>query len=408
MTRLFARLAALLLVGIACHAAGQTVSPTGPDAAAYGQAAGYPVPSPATPIDAIQPSQLVGFHSRYDEYRRLRTVPTSAIPSPLKRELPELELSYEHNGQVSTIQDYLRRHPVTGLLVARGDAVLFEQYQYARNERHRMLSHSMAKTVLGLLVGAALEDGSISSLEDPVEKYVHELQGTEFGVTPIRALLLMSSGISFVENYRPDDDVSKLAKGLMAPGAPGSLQTVRQFNQRAAPPGTRFSYSSADSQVLGMVLRRAVGMPLTEYLSKRIWMPLGAEADAGWELDTTGQEMTFCCMVARLRDWARLGLMLANDGRWNGRQVVARQWLHEMAKPDRARNSHYGYQTWVVNESRGQIELRGILGQFVLVDPVTRLVLVQTAVQLQANDAKANAELHALWHALIEKYGSAR
>jgi CubicO group peptidase (beta-lactamase class C family) len=408
VTRRFRQFAAPLLAAIACHAAGQTVSPTGPDSALYGQAAGYPVPAPATPIDAIQPSQLVGFHSRYEEYRRLRAVPTSATPSPLKRELPELELSYEHNGQVSTIQDYLRRHPVTGLLVARGDAILFEQYQYARTDRHRMLSHSMAKTVLGLLVGAALEDGSIASLEDPVEKYVHELQGTEFGITSIRALLLMSSGISFAEDYRPDDDVSRLAKGLMGPGAPGSLQTVRQFNQRLAAAGTRFNYSSADSQVLGMVLRQAVGMPLTDYLSKRIWMPLGAEADAGWQVDTTGQELTFCCMVARLRDWARLGLMVAHDGRWNGQQVVARQWLYEMAKPDRARNSHYGYQTWVVDESRGQIEMRGILGQFVLVDPVTRLVLVQTAVQRQANDARADAELHALWRALIEKQGLTR
>ena len=108
-----------------------------------------------------------------------------------------------------------------------------------------------------------------------------------------------------------------------------AVAAVRQFGTRAAEPGTRFHYSSADSQVLGMVVSRAVGMPLPQYFSRRLWAPLGAEANAAWDTDAAGEALGFCCVVARLRDWARLGLMIAHDGRWNGRQVVSRPWIVE-------------------------------------------------------------------------------
>lgn len=392
-------------IGASAVAAGPTFSRDGPDAAAYGQAAGFPVPKPGMASEAMTQQHYVGLHSRYDRYRNLRPVPTSSPASPLKRQEPELEFSYQSRGRTTSIIEYLRAYPVTGLLIAKDDTILFEHYQYARSDTDRLLSHSMAKTITGLLVGAALEDRAIRSIDDPVSMYVPELEGTEYGATPIRALLLMASGIAFAEEYRPGDGVSRLVHALTGPQAPGAVAAVRQFGVRAAAPGTVFNYSSADSEVLGLVVSRATKTPLADYFSQRLWAPLGAEADAAWDIDPTGQEMGFCCVVARLRDWARLGLMIAHDGQWNGRQVVSRQWLYETTTPDRSLSGRYGYQIWLSNEPRRHYLLRGVLGQFVMIDPATRLVLVQTAVHTKPNDSGADVELQALWTALLARYG---
>jgi len=188
---------------------------------------------------------------------------------------------------------------------------------------------------------------------------------------------------------------------------------VKQFNKRAFPQGTHFNYSSADSVVLGLVLRNAVGVPLTEYLSTRIWKKLGAEADAGWDVDPSGQEITFCCMLATLRDWARLGLMLANDGAWNGQQIVPRQWVVDattvvpgsyLAAGERTGPTGYGYQVWVSQGERRRFNLMGIRGQHMTVDAAAKLVMVHTAVRPNAGFGPANLEFSALIFGTIAQY----
>ena len=399
-------LMALMWAAAPAWADGPVRSPTGPDAAAYGEAAGYPVP-PAGVLDGIAQEFHVGMHSRYDRFRALRPVPTSATASALKRRTPQIELTYEHKGRSSSITEYLSTQPVTGLLIAQDDTILYEHYQYGRSDEDRFLSHSMAKTITGLLVGAALEEGAIRSLDDVASVYVPELAGTEYGATPIIDLLRMMSGMAFSERYTRGDDLDRMVRSLMGPGAPGAVEAIGQIQRRVQPPGTRFSYSSADSELLGLVLSRATQMPLATYFSTRLWGPLGAEANAAWDVDAKGQEMTFCCVVARLRDWARLGLMIAHDGRWNGRQVVSRQWLNEMTTPDRSAYSRYGYQLWLSGGSRRYYVMRGIMGQRVLIDPAARLVLVQTAVHRKATDTAADADLTALWEALRSQQGLA-
>lgn len=398
-------LGALGALGALAAQAEPVFSPDGPQAAAFGQAQGYPVPLPGTLPEQLRQEHFVGLHSHYDRYRRLREVPTSAVPSPLRREPRGFDLRYEHGGRSHDLADYLRRHPVTGLLIAWDDRILFEHYQYGRSDQDRFLSHSLAKTITGLLVGAALEDGAIRSIDDLVSAYLPELAGTAYGATPIRALLLMASGVAFQESYRPGDDVSRLVDALIGPASTGAVAAVRQWDTRAAEPGVLFHYSSADSQVLGMVLSRAVGMPLPDYFSRRLWAPLGAEANAAWDTDAAGEALGFCCMVARLRDWARLGLMIAHDGRWNGQQVVSRPWIVESTTAARGLSPAYGYQIWLSGEQRRYVAMRGVMGQFVLIDPLTRLVLVQTAVNPSPNDPAAAAELMSLWHTLLAQFG---
>jgi CubicO group peptidase (beta-lactamase class C family) len=259
-------------------------------------------------------------------------------------------------------------HPVTGLLIARNDAILFEHYRYARTDKDRFLSQSMAKTLTGLLVGIAVSEGAIHSIDDTAATYVPELAGTEYGATPLRALLLMSSGVAFREqNYQPDEDIFNLHQALLGKEAVGAIAALRQFNTRDAPPNTRIAYASSETEVLGLVVSRAVRMPLADYLATRIWQKLGAESDAAWAIDSTGQEVAYCCFIATLRDWARLGLMLANDGTWNGQQIVPRQWLLDATTvpPDSylrntvAQSWGYGYQVVILPGERRMFLLLG-------------------------------------------------
>jgi CubicO group peptidase (beta-lactamase class C family) len=183
-------------------------------------------------------------------------------------------------------------------------------------------SQSMARTLTGLLVGIAVSEGAIHSIDDTAATYVPEMAGTEYGATPLSALLHMSSGVAFREQtYEPDEDIINLHKALLGKDAVGATAALRQFNTRDAPPNTRLAYASSETEVLGLVVSRAVHMPLADYLATRIWQKLGAESDAAWAIDATGQEVAYCCFIATLRDWARLGLMLANDGAWNGQDM---------------------------------------------------------------------------------------
>jgi CubicO group peptidase (beta-lactamase class C family) len=370
----------------------QRVSPGGPDADAFGRKEGYPHCTRLTYLN--EPRCRVGAFSHFDALYAARTIKAAAAPSPLKRAAEEPALRYQHNGRSQTLDAYLSRHAVTGLLIAQGDTILAERYQYARTDKHRLTSFSMAKTITALLVGHAVQDGVIRSIDDTAETYAPALRGTEYGRTPIKALLHMASGVAFDENYgSPASDIYRLA--LTALGQ-GSVVSLRQFDARAAKAGKRFSYSSAETLVLGLVLAGAVGRPVSEYASEKLWGPLGAEADASWLVDPHGQEITFAYFNAVLRDYARLGLMLAHGGLWDGKQVVPRQWVKDATA--RGVSSGYGYQVWLLATKRPTFQLKGLRGQFVFVDPMSKMVLVQTALR---DDAEGHAELFNIWRALI-------
>ena len=311
--KLFALFGVLALAaGAAPAAASPTFRSDGPNAEAYGAAEGYPVGRATAGRMPLR--FMVGSFSHYYHLLRTREVPRGGPVSELRRADPDLALTYLYDGAPRTVTDYVDRNPVTGLLIAKGDTILFEHYQYGRTDRHRFLSQSMAKTVTAMLIGIAVAEGKIASIEDRVERYVPGLAGTEYGGTTLRSLLTMSSGVLFREDYDGADDMARLGRDLFRPELPGPVSAVRQFNTRAAPADSVFHYASIETEILGLVLHEAVGTPVADYLSSRIWQPLGAEADAGWAIDRTEQEATFCCLSATLRDYARLGLMLAHDG----------------------------------------------------------------------------------------------
>jgi CubicO group peptidase (beta-lactamase class C family) len=358
----------------------------GPDADGYGRKEGYPRCSGLIYIDKL--GCRVGAFSDFGTLFPSRVVPAPANPSPLRRRAAELAVRYSHNGHDRTLDDYLDSWPTTGLLIARGDTIAVERYQYARTDRQLMTSFSMAKTVVGLLIGVALDKGAIRSIDDTAQTYVPELAGTEYGRTPIKALLQMASGVKFDETYaNRSADIYTLARLTLEQDPAGSLEAVKLFNTRVAPPGERFSYSSAESTVLALVLARATGRRLVDYASAELWQPLGAEADARWNIDATGMEIGFAYYNAVLRDWARLGLMLAHGGRWNGRQVVPAAWIAQSITP--GPSPTYGYQVWISHFDRRRFYLLGLRGQMVWVDPVTRLTVAHTSLatnELQQNE----------------------
>jgi CubicO group peptidase (beta-lactamase class C family) len=210
-----------------------------------------------------------------------------------------------------------------------------------------------------------------------------------------------------------------MAQGLARVAKGEQASVIGQFDKRIAPPLTRFKYASIETEILGLVLAAVLDRPIADYLSDKIWRRIGAESDANWGLDNGGQELTFCCLSAVLRDYGRLGRLLAHDGAWDGAQIVPRQWVLDatVAPADKPflvpvpTRYGYGYQVWLVPPPNGQPERRmfvllGIHGQTIFVDPQSKLVMAQTSVRKKpANDPIA-AETSALWRALVAKLGT--
>ncbi|WP_144109799.1 serine hydrolase domain-containing protein [Paraburkholderia sp. BCC1886] len=401
----------LLALWCAVAHSGPSFSDSGYAADAYGAAEHYPLPEPG---HARTQKQFVGYYTHYADVRPVDPIAKAGTPSPLDYAPHELTLKYPYGDRIRSIGDYLDRNPVTGLLVARGNTILYEHYRYARKDSDRFMSQSMAKTIIGMLIGIAVSDGSIHSIDDLVAAYVPELADSAYGQTSIRDLLHMSSGVAFFEDDNAGDDRDKLGRDLFNPNGPGAVAAVERFDRRERPPGTHFSYASSETEVLGLVLSHATHRSVAQYASERIWKKMGMESDAAWGRDASGEDITFCCFNATLRDWARFGLMLAYDGKWNGQQIVPRDWVlqatsvvspDDFLAPGKATPLFgYGYQTWMLPGERRMFALQGMDGQRIIVDPRSKLVLVQTAVWTSDHDPGMR-EIYALWYALVAQHG---
>jgi CubicO group peptidase (beta-lactamase class C family) len=399
--------------GSGSHAAnenpgGPIFSPSGPNADHYGAAENYPIRDPAlgfVPGNPLQPKYRVGAFSHYPDLFPTRAVKHAATPWQFKRATADITDPFRKR-----VSNYLARNPVTGLLIAKDDQILFEHYQYGRTDRDLLLSQSMVKSITGILIGIAIGDGAIKSVDDTAETYVPGLKGTEYGVTPLRALLHMSSGVDFGEERDHGRDLDRLWIDMVrGTGSKGTVASIAQFNRRIAPPGTRFYYASIEPDVLGLVLHHAVNKSASDYLREKVWEPIGTEADAKWLIDAEGFEVAHHGFNAVLRDYARLGRLLAHDGAWEGKQIIPAQWMCEATttRPSDAylapgrtepHSLGYGYLMWLLPGPRRQFAPIGFLGQRILVDPASKLVMVQTA--LENSD-----EIGRLWSDVVKTFG---
>ena len=241
-------------------------------------------------------------------------------------------------------------------------------------------------------------------VEDLAQDYVPEMKGSAYGQTSLRALLTMSAGIAFSERYDGTDDAFAFSRDLRRSDLPNAANLLRRYSTRDAPPETKFAYAGTQTETLGLVLTAATGKRLADYLSEKIWKPMGAEDEASWTVDGHNQEQAYCCLAARLRDYARFGLLLARDG--GG--VIPEAWVIEATTaPEGSFRAPrvatpfygYGYQTWILPGPRRMFALLGVYGQAIFVDPASQLVMVHTAVMLDPADLLLEAR--ALWQGVV-------
>ncbi len=302
------------------------------------------------------------------------------------------EVTYQWNGASHTLEEFLQQTKTTGFLVIKDGKVVLERYFGGAGETSTFTSMSVAKSFTSTLVGLALADGKIKSLDDPITDYVPELKGSAYDGVPIKAILQMSSGVKFTENYvlrQPSDMDQMFLRGMIEESEP--LNDYLKGLTRARPPGEKFFYKGADTQALGWMVRRVTGESLADYLSEKVWQPMGMERDAFWNTDAPGadgMEAAFTCLNATLRDYGRFGLMFLNHGKWNGKQIVPSDWVENATVPDgpqvqpgklvRASGLGYGYQWWTF-PTDDAYSAEGIYFQFIFVNPKENLVIVKTS-----------------------------
>ena len=389
-----------------------------PDEERLGKAQNYPLGTAATWYNN---PYRVGAWSALDKVPGVRTRAVARGPQagalPHAAQPPAISYRYRNIGY--TLADYLDRQRATGVLVLKNGEIVAEHYRYGRKDDARFLSFSMAKSVTALLVGQAHARGLIASLDDPAEKYVSALAGSPYGATTVRQLLRMSSGLSFTERYDGTDDIARLSRASGGvPGAGTPVDVLRSITARHTAAGEKFVYASGETDVLGRVLTAASGKNMAELTSEWLWKPMGAEHEAFWRMGVDGQEQAHGAFNASLRDWGRLGLLLANDGKAGGQQVVPLAYLLDATDPARQPPAFrprkatpyfgYGYQFWLMPLQERTFAMQGIHGQTVYVQPSSGIVLVLTSVWESASgrqDAQPYEERDALWRGVLRSLG---
>lgn len=290
------------------------------------------------------------------------------------------DLVFESNGASCDIYDFVSRNRVVGLLVLAGGRIALEHYDFGCDSSTRWMSMSMAKSISTTLVGAALRDGCIGSLDDPLRDYVPELAGGAYAAVTIRQLLLMSSGVQWNEDHTDPASERRAVLELQIAQRPGSILKFMSELPRVARPGRRWNYSTGETYLLGPLLKAATGRWLADYLSEKIWSPLGMEADATWWLESPGGlETAGSGINATLRDYARFGQFILAGGE----PVLPHGWLAAAGGPTDIGGEQipYGYMWWTLPSPSGAysgsaFSARGIFGQRIYIDPRSQLVVV--------------------------------
>jgi CubicO group peptidase (beta-lactamase class C family) len=417
MPRLKPFLLSLLLAAIAVPAI------AAPDEDKLGKAQGYPVGTAKNWF--YDESVRVGSFTAQGEIPgifngKANVLAPSDAPMPLPRRdrEPSIRWDTDHLKNM-TVDDYLERQRIMGLMIIKDGVVQVERYQYGRTPAHRFLSNSMAKSIVSLAIGIAQHEGKIASLDDRADRYAPKLSGTLYGEATIRNLLRMSSGAHFEERYDGKDDLERFGRAVIRDGVE---EAAKLITEREAPQGTRFSYASAETEVLAAVLRGATGSNVSEYLTPRLWQAIGAETSALWRADTSGLERAAGNFNATLRDYARLGIVLANDGVRpddpEQKQIIPRDYLLDATDWHRAPETFrpgkatpyfgYSYQFWTFPTEKRRFAFLGVYGQTIFIDPELKLVMVQTAANATAKPGLTSLgkEADAFWRGVVRQYGS--
>lgn len=296
--------------------------------------------------------------------------------------LPMHDFRFSVGDQTYDLYDVLSLNRVSAIIAVQDGLIRFEKYLLGNDEMTRWMSMSVVKSMTASLVGAAIEDGLIGSINDPVVDYLPVLKGSAYEGVSVRQLLMMASGVAWNETYTDTESDRRRMLEAQIGQRPGAILELMASLPRAAEPGSRWNYSTGETQVVGALVEAAAGKPVAHYLSEKIWIPLGMESDASWWLEAPGGlEIGGSGLSATLRDYARFGLFLLDDGVIDGRRVLPEGWVEAASTPKSigGEKVDYGYMLWPLHD-RSYAAI-GIFGQFVFVDPDRRLVVALWSAQ---------------------------
>jgi CubicO group peptidase (beta-lactamase class C family) len=300
------------------------------------------------------------------------------------------------------VDAYMAGQRSAALLVVHEGKLRLERYGLDFDAKGRWTSFSVAKSITSTLVGAAVRDGHIRSIEDKVSDYIPQMKGSAYDDVSIRQLLTMTSGVRWNEDYAdPNSDVARFNNHKPEEGVDALVSYLRRL-PREVPPGTRWHYSTGETNLVGILLSEAVKKPLSDYLAEKIWAPAGMEQQATWLLSRTGKEISGCCIQAATRDIARFGVFILGGASVNGQSIVPDGWLADATSSRTSIGQSgrgYGYQWWTYDD--GSYAARGIFGQGLFIDPKRKLVIASNANWARgARDAPASTAREAFYRAV--------
>lgn len=353
-------------------------------------AAGYGLPAAAQVTDNLPEDLNVLFWSQDQRDTAFRTMET--VPKVVVHTIKAGRAAYPLPGGAPLdvgvdVEAYMAAQRNSGLIIVQDGKVRLEKYALGYDSGGRWTSFSVAKSFTSTLVGAAVKDGYIKSLDDKVTAYIPGLKGSPYDDVSVRQLLTMTSGVKWNEDYTdPKSDVAQFNLQKPVPGEDVTVSYMKTL-PREAPAGSKWVYKTGETNLIGVLVSSATGKTLSEYLSEKVWTPFGMEQDAVWMLGPTGHEISGCCISASLRDYARFGQFILGGGIAGGEEVLPGDWLAaattkqaDIDIPGRG----YGYQWWTNDD--GSFAAQGIFGQGIFIDPGRKLVIASNGNWPTATD----------------------
>lgn len=287
-----------------------------------------------------------------------------------------LPTEYDVGGNMLSLDDYMAEQRAAGIVILQDGKIRLEEYRFDFEADDRWTSFSVAKSLVSTMVGAAIKDGSIKSIDDPLTDYIPELAGSGYDGVTVEQLLTMTSGVRWNEDYGdPESDVAQFNSTKPVDGMDPIIVYMKTLESEAEP-GTRWQYNTGETNLIGVLVAKATGKTISDYLSEKVWAPYGMSQDAEWLLNEGGKEIGGCCISATVRDYALFGQFAMNDGKIGEESIVPDGWFEkagtkqaDIGMPGRG----YGYQWWTFDD--GSYAGQGIFGQGIFIDPARKLVI---------------------------------
>jgi CubicO group peptidase (beta-lactamase class C family) len=334
--------------------------------------------------------QATGFRT-IEKIFKTHAIKRGATVHPLPKAPRQIAPTFTYEGKTWTVDAYMAAYRVSGVLVLKDGKILLEKYGLGRGPNDRWTSFSVAKSVTSTLVGAAIQDGYIKSINDPVTRYIPELKGSAYDGVTVRQMLMMSSGVAWNEDYvDPKSDVALAGGSVTEPGVNPMVSYLRKL-PRAHEPGTTFHYNTGETDLVGVLVSKATGKTLAQYASEKLWKPYGMEQDAAWVTDPGDQERGGCCISMTLRDYGRVGQFILDGGKAAGKQVVPPWWIGQATTTQITNEipTGYGYFWWMRPDSSYQAV--GIFGQSITTFRDERLIVVTNSAWPAATGKELSA-----------------